>query len=437
MISPNDAFEVLYGGARGGGKTDAGLAWLLYDHQHPLYRALVIRRNADDLKDWVDRATRFYVPVKGIVVGNPPEIHFPTGGIIRTGHLKDDKAYQKYQGHEYHRMLIEELTHISTELNYLKLIGSCRSTIPELRPQVFATTNPDGAGFGWVKKRWNLDGIPLKSIYTTDAVTNRKRVFVPARITDNPFLVKNDLAYIAYLNGLPDGLREAWKDGSWTEPNIEGAYYTLPLLQARREGRIKLVPHDPSLKVHTVSDLGIGEQLVTGFFQRKSNEMRLVDTWQGEGSDGMPQFAAMLQDKQRTRSFVYGTHFAPHDVSKTEIGTGLTILDSAKTLGITFVKIDMVPVSHRIERTLLMFPRLWISEPYCEQFLAAVRQYRKEWDEKRVDWKDEPVHDWSSHFSDMLSYASLVEERMTNEEIKPWVDSYAAGALKPGTTVYG
>jgi hypothetical protein len=82
--------------------------------------------------------------MKGQIVGNPPEVRFPTGGVIRTGYLKDDKAYQKYRGHAYHRMLIEELTHIATEDNYKKLIASCRSAVPALRPQVFGTTNPDG-----------------------------------------------------------------------------------------------------------------------------------------------------------------------------------------------------------------------------------------------------------------------------------------------------
>ena len=53
-------FEILFGGARGGGKSSASIAWLLYDKDHPLYRALVIRRNAVDLTDWIDRAREFY-----------------------------------------------------------------------------------------------------------------------------------------------------------------------------------------------------------------------------------------------------------------------------------------------------------------------------------------------------------------------------------------
>ena len=96
--------EILYGGARGGGKTDAGQAWLLYDIDKPRYRALVLRRNADDLRDWIDRARELNLPTRAEFVGNPVEIRFPSGAKIRTGHLKDQNAYTKYQGQEYQKV---------------------------------------------------------------------------------------------------------------------------------------------------------------------------------------------------------------------------------------------------------------------------------------------------------------------------------------------
>jgi len=70
----------------------------------------------------------------------PAEITFPSGATIKTGHLKDDQAYTKYQGHEYQRMLIEELTQVPDEKRYLQLLASCRSTVEGIKPQVFNTT---------------------------------------------------------------------------------------------------------------------------------------------------------------------------------------------------------------------------------------------------------------------------------------------------------
>lgn len=207
-------FELLYGGARGGGKTDAGLAWLLIDINNPNYRGLVIRKNANDLTDWVDRARRMYTPLGGRFTGNPTEIEFPSGAVIRTGHLKDENAYEKYQGHEYQRILIEELTHIPTENDYLKLISSCRSKHADLKPRVFATTNPGGKGHAWVKKRFIDTGMPMERF--VDPLTGRGRMYIPATLDDNPTILENDPGYIAFLAGLPDkNLRDAWRYGKW------------------------------------------------------------------------------------------------------------------------------------------------------------------------------------------------------------------------------
>jgi hypothetical protein len=206
-------FEVLYGGARGGGKTDAGLVWLTWDTENPKYRALVIRKNADDLSDWLDRANVMYNGQGVEIIGKPAIIKFPSGAVIRTGHLKDDQAYTKYQGHEYHRMLIEELTQIPDVERYLKLISSCRSTVPGLKAQIFATCNPGGIGHAWVKERFVDEGKwgePFK-----DDKTGRTRIFIPAKVDDNPTLMTNDPSYVDFLNGLPDNLRKAWRDGDW------------------------------------------------------------------------------------------------------------------------------------------------------------------------------------------------------------------------------
>jgi len=208
------AFEVLYGGARGGGKTEAGLAWMIEPSylQNEKYRGLVIRRNYDDLRDWIDRAKMFYRSLGVKVAGNPAEFTFPSGAKIRTGHLADSDATYKYLGHEYQKILIEELTIIPHEENYLRLISTCRSTVSGLQPQVFCTTNPGGAGHMWVKQRW-VDVARNKEY--KDPRTGRERIFIPSRVYDNPTLMKNDPEYVNTLKGLPEELQEAWLNGSW------------------------------------------------------------------------------------------------------------------------------------------------------------------------------------------------------------------------------
>lgn len=208
------AFEILYGGARGGGKTDAGLVFLTEYLGHPRFRGLVIRRNADDLTDWIDRAERMYRLMGAKIAYRPPFIRFPSGAIIRTGHLKDEQSYGKYMGQEFQMMVIEELTQIPTEKRYLQLMASCRSSIQELKPQVFCTTNPGGVGHGWVKTRFVDPASPM----TEFEIDGRTRIYIPATVDDNPSLFEADPGYIKTLEALKntdEELWKAWRLGDW------------------------------------------------------------------------------------------------------------------------------------------------------------------------------------------------------------------------------
>jgi hypothetical protein len=213
--------EILYGGARGGGKTDAGMVWMVEPNyiSNPRYAGLVIRKNADDLSDWIERATLMYRSVSGKVTGKPPVIRFPSGAYIRLGHLKDENAYEKYQGHEYHKILLEELTQIPNEERYTKLVSSCRTTVPGLKAQVFCTANPGGPGHAWVKSRF-VDAAKNKTFYYEGVVNGKKiqktRIFIPSRVEDTPQLIENDPGYVLFLDNLPEDLRRAWREGDWT-----------------------------------------------------------------------------------------------------------------------------------------------------------------------------------------------------------------------------
>jgi len=222
-LSISDVYETLYGGARGGGKTDAGIVWLGKNIDNPLFRGLVIRKTAEDLSDWLSRAKRLYSSSGVIVAGKPAVLKFPSGAEIRCGHLRDDSAYEKYQGHEYHRMLLEELGQIPNEESYLKLISSCRSTVKGLDPQVFATANPGGRGHAWIKSRFGI-GVHDPNIAFRDPISGRYRIFIPATIHDNPILAEADPDYIKYLDSLPEPLRSAWLLGDWDV--FSGQYFT-------------------------------------------------------------------------------------------------------------------------------------------------------------------------------------------------------------------
>ncbi|ATW62210.1 terminase large subunit [TM7 phage DolZOral124_53_65] len=230
--------EILFGGARGPGKTDASIAILGDRFGDKRARQLVIRRNAEDLSDFEDRANLAYKAMGAKLRRKPMTISGKNTGRILGGHLKDDDAYTKYQGHEYCRINIEELTQIPRESMYTKLISSARSKYPDLFPQVFNTTNPGGIGMAWVKKRF-VTPDPAKTIrvkheyhwidkYGNEQVTHWQtiieketglwRAYIPATIDSNSILIENDPDYVRQLEAIKDSdpeLYQAWRHGSW------------------------------------------------------------------------------------------------------------------------------------------------------------------------------------------------------------------------------
>lgn len=396
-------FEILYGGARGGGKTDAGIVWIAEPTYHPKYRALVIRRNAIDLGDWIDRAEAMYKSIDGRRINTKfgTEFHFPSGAKIRTGHLKDDSAYTKYQGHEYHRELIEELTHIPSEELYLKLLSSCRSKIPELKPQVFCTTNPGEVGHIWVKERFVDTGPPNIPVPFKDEETGvtKWRIFIPARIEDNPKLLDADPGYLAFLNQLPDDLRKAWREGDWTVYDVKGAYYSINMKQARREGRICKLPYETHAAVNTYWDLGT---TAIWFEQTVGKEIRWIRYMEFESLD----FAVILPAMKQLGYVEFGEHVFPHDMGVHETN-GRTRLES-------FHKIfkDVFGVSPRTKVNLrgdindginavkVLMPRMLWDNELCKQGIKCMENYRREWDENKQTFRDTPLKDWASHGAD-------------------------------------
>lgn len=193
---------------------------------------------------------------------------------------------------------------------------------------------------------------------------------------------------------------------------IKGAYYGQQLDAAIREKRVGRVPYDPALKVHDVWDLGKGPKMAIGMYQRFGRQVAMIDFWQGTESDGIPQAIKVLQEKP----YIWGKHFAPHDVRATDLGTGKTRLETAAALGWKFEIVPELTVDDGISAGRLFFSRLWIDETACQPFLDAIGQYKQEWVEKLGMFRDTPLHDWTSHPADMHRYAALVEDQMTNEK---------------------
>lgn len=204
---------------------------------------------------------------------------------------------------------------------------------------------------------------------------------------------------------------------------IEGSYYGEEIGRMEREGRIGIVPFDRALKVHTVWDLGVGANLAVGFYQRtREGQLRKIDYWQGQGSDGLPEAITAINRKPYT----YGYHFGPHDLEATDVGSGKTRIETASLLGLKFRMVPDVSIDDGINAAQMTLSNLWVDKENCKEWLRSMKNYVREWDERRGAYKDIPFHNWASHGADEFRYAAIVEKQMTNDIFninqRPWYD---------------
>lgn len=180
------------------------------------------------------------------------------------------------------------------------------------------------------------------------------------------------------------------------EGATQGSYYGKMLEQSK----ITSVPYEQQLPVYTVWDLGVNDTTAIWFFQMSGREIRLIDYLETNG-EGLPYYAKELKDK----GYIYAKHFMPHDIEVREIGTGLTRKSTAESLGIKPIEtIPLLPIEEGIASVRLILSRCNFDETKCSKGLDALRNYHKEYDEKRKCYKNHPEHDWSSNGSDSFRY---------------------------------
>ena len=218
-------YEALYGGAAGGGKSDAALMLPLYWVHIGHFKALILRKTYPELSELIDRSRACYAQAFPAAKYNAQEHRwtFPSGATIAFGsmHTSDDR--EKYRGRQFDVIVFDELTHFTWE-EYSFMFSRNRPSGPGTFVCMRATTNPGGIGHGWVKDRFITAAPPMTPI-SEDARIHmpdgsvrtiaRTRIFVPATVHDNPTLLQNDPAYLANLAMLPSAERDAQLYGSW------------------------------------------------------------------------------------------------------------------------------------------------------------------------------------------------------------------------------
>lgn len=212
----SEAFETLFGGAAGGGKSYGQLIdALLYALKYPKSSQIIFRSTFADLEKSLIRKSRDLYPLSIATYNDAKHVwKFKNGSIIDFGYIQYEKDVYQYQSAEYDVIRFDELTHF-TEFMYTYMISRCRGA-NNYPKRIKSSTNPGGIGHAWVKERFIDIGAPNKihecTLETGEVVS---RIFIPSLVQDNKFMLEYDPDYIKRLDNLPEKERKALKDGNW------------------------------------------------------------------------------------------------------------------------------------------------------------------------------------------------------------------------------
>lgn len=218
-------WEALYGGAAGGGKSEALVMEALRQVHIPHYKALILRKTFPELRELIDKTLAYYPRAypRAKYNASSHEWRFPSGAKIIFGSMQHDTDKIKYQGQAYDFVAFDELTHFTWE-EYSYLFSRCRPNGPGTRCYIRSTANPGGVGHGWVKERFITAAPPMTPIADTVSWTDgdgqqreavRHRIFVPASVFDNAALLANDPNYVPSLASMDAADRAALLYGDW------------------------------------------------------------------------------------------------------------------------------------------------------------------------------------------------------------------------------
>lgn len=195
---------------------------------------------------------------------------------------------------------------------------------------------------------------------------------------------------------------------------VEGAIFGAELARARTQERIRdSLPKEQAALVHTAWDLGLstGNAMSIWFFQMVGPEVHIIDYYE-EINEGLAHYVRVLDKKKLDNDWIYGKHFAPHDIKQRELSTGKTRLETAHEMGINYDVLELTLIEDGIESSRQIFDRCWFDKSKCKLGLKALAEYH--W--KRIEtvstdsrpvYGRKPEHDWSSNGADAFRYMAM------------------------------
>lgn len=182
---------------------------------------------------------------------------------------------------------------------------------------------------------------------------------------------------------------------------VEGSYYGKIINDLEQQQRITIIPREELSKTFCAWDLGMSDSTAIWVAQVVGKEIRLIDYYENHGQ-GLDTYVSYIRDN----GWSHATQLLPHDVVVRELGTGKSRKEVLESAGLEITVVPKLSVQDGIQAVRQMLPRCWFDKD-VKQGLDALRNYRRNYDEKRNVFYDSPLHDWCSHAADAFRYLAV------------------------------
>jgi hypothetical protein len=183
---------------------------------------------------------------------------------------------------------------------------------------------------------------------------------------------------------------------------VEGSYYGQILNELEEKKHIQEIPREELSRTFTAWDLGMGDSTSIWVAQLVGTEVRLIDYYENHGV-GLDHYVKWIKDND----YLKAEHILPHDVRVRELGSGKSRLEMLEESGLEIKIAPRMGLDDGIQAVRRLLPRCWFNVPQVQIGLNCLRNYRRDYDEKRKIFYERPLHDWSSHGSDSFRYLAL------------------------------
>lgn len=228
------------------------------------------------------------------------------------------------------------------------------------------------------------------------------------------------------------------------EAGLVGSYYGEAMRKLEADGRATPRPDlwDPKKTVYTAWDIGISDAMAIWYFQYEKGSINVIE-YNEFTEKSLAECCCIMKadwgklvedfgwDKEAIRKaevqfdhhkkYIYAPrHFGPHDITTRDVATGVTRKNVAKKYGVNFRSVPKTNVSEGIDLVRRMLLNVTFDLDKCKQGIRALKEYHKEWDDKRDMYADKPYHNWASHGCDAFRYLC--------QGVVAYIDSQAAKA---------